>query len=112
MEIPGLKELTEQINNIKDIKPGKPLLAGAYTLQKFSMENAPVRTGFLRNSHESSETEDGAEMRVTANYAFSVEFGNSKWEGKPYVRPAIDEHSKDILEAIKEELEKEIKKTI
>lgn len=90
----------------------KPLLAGAFTLQRFSMENAPVKTGFLKNSLGSRETGKGAEMYVAADYSFFVEFGTSKWAGKPYIRPAIDEHTTEIVEAIAKEMEAELKRKL
>ncbi len=107
-EIKGLDELLKQLREIKKINP-HALLAGALVLQRYSMENAPVKTGFLRNSIESRETTKGAEMIVKANYGFYVEFGSSKWSGKPFIRPAIDEHSNDIVKAVGEQIEKDIK---
>lgn len=107
--VKGLSELTAQLRRIKDVDKGQALLAGAFTLQRYSMQNAPVDTGFLKNSHESRETGDGAEMAVKANYAFYVEFGTSKWAGKPFVRPAIDTHFDDIVRAVGEQVQKEIR---
>lgn len=106
-DIKGLDKLNKQLSEIKNISP-KSILAGAFTLQRYSMENAPVKTGFLRESHESVETPEGAEMRVNANYSVHVEFGTSKMAAQPYVRPAIDEHGKDIVEAVSKEVQKEI----
>jgi hypothetical protein len=105
--IEGLAELQNQLKKIKNVNPHS-LLAGALVLQKYSMENAPVLTGFLRNSHESRETPTGAEMAVTADYAYHQEFGNDKVPGKGYVRRAIDEHSGEIVTAVKEQVEKDI----
>lgn len=105
--IEGLDKLIAQLKRIENVSPHS-LLAGALTLQKYSMENAPVKTGFLRNSHESRETNDGAEMAVTADYAFYVEHGTSKWGGHPFIRPAIDEHSEEIVEAVANQVEKDI----
>lgn len=107
-EIEGLKELQAQLAKIKNVNPHS-LLAGALVLQRYSMENAPVLTGFLRNSHESVETDKGAEMRVKANYAYYQEFGTSRMAAQPYVRPAIDEHSDEIVKAVGEQVEKDIK---
>lgn len=106
--IEGLDELVSQLKKIKNVNP-HDMLAGALVLQKYSMENAPVKTGFLRNSHESRETSTGAEMAVTANYAYYQEFGTSKVPGKAYVRRAIDEHGNEIVTAVKEQVEKDIK---
>jgi HK97 gp10 family phage protein len=107
--IKGLDELLAQLENLKQLEFSKAALAGAFTLQKYSMENAPVKTGFLRASHESVETENGAEMRVNANYSFYIEYGTKKRPAHPFVRPAIDNHSTEIVEAIKNEIEKQIR---
>lgn len=85
------------------------LLAGAYKLQGYAMENAPVDTGNLRNSFESVETDSGAEMRVNTDYAYFVEVGTIKMKAQPYVRPAIDEHEADIVKAIANQIEKDMR---
>jgi HK97 gp10 family phage protein len=111
-DVQGLSELNKQLSNLQGIKTSKALLKGCYVLQKYSMENAPVKTGFLRNSMTSEETKDGAEMRVATDYAIYVEFGTSVWEGHPFVRPAIDEHSDEIVKAVADEIQDEIKGVI
>lgn len=107
----GLDKLVAQLERIKDVNP-HALLAGALTLQKYSMENAPVKTGFLKNSAVSRETNDGAELEFKANYSSYVELGTSKWAGKPYVRPAIDNNSREIVKAVATEVEKDIRRKI
>jgi HK97 gp10 family phage protein len=73
------------------------------------MQNAPVKTGFLKNSHSSREAGDGAEMIVAANYAFYVEYGTSKMSARAFVRRAMDEHMDDIAKAVANQVEAEIK---
>lgn len=97
------------MNAIKHIS-NKPLLAGAFVLQRYSMENAPVKIGFLKNSHYSQPESYGASMNVGADYAVYQEFGTSKMKAHPYVRPALDTHKNEIVQAIKDEAEKEIRK--
>lgn len=111
-EVKGLKELNEKLEKLAGIKSKKSLLAGAYLLQKYSMENAPVKTGFLRESHESTETENGAEMIVNAEYGIYVEYGTEKMAPRGFVRKAIDEHEKDIVEAVANQIQKDIKEKI
>lgn len=110
-EIKGLDELLKKLSKLENPST-KSLLAGALTLQKYSMENAPVKTGFLKASAESNEIEGGAELRFTANYSAYVELGTSKWAGKPFVRPAIDEHSTEIVKAVADKVEEDIQKRI
>jgi len=99
--IQGLEKLQKQLAEIPHIDDNKDAcFMGALVLQRYSMENAPVKTGFLRNSHKSRKTGEGAEMEVSAEYAGYVEFGTSKWKGHPFVRPAITQHSDDIVKAV------------
>lgn len=107
-EIEGLAQLQRQLAKLKKVSPHS-LLAGALVLQKYAMQNAPVKTGFLRNSATARETDKGAELAIQANYAYYVEFGTSKMAAQPYVRPAIDEHSHEVVEAVGKEIENEIK---
>jgi HK97 gp10 family phage protein len=108
-EIKGLDQLLKQFDNLKNLDEQIIMLAGAYKLQQYSMENSPVKTGFLRQSHYSEPIEGGARMVIGANYSFYVEYGTPKWKGIPFLRPALDEHTQDILEVIKNEIEKQIK---
>lgn len=111
--IKGLDKLNSQLRDLKRINPGHALLLGAFVLQRASMENCPVGlTGFLRASHESVETEGGAEMRVNAEYAGYVEFGTSKMAARPFARTAIDTESDKVVATVAEELEKQIKEVI
>jgi HK97 gp10 family phage protein len=73
---------------------------------------APVKTGFLRNSMDSRATPSGAEMIVQATYSPYVELGTRKWAGKPFVRPAIDEHAQDIIRVVIEQIQRSIKEKI
>lgn len=106
--LPGLDKLVAQLNSLKGITPHS-MLAGALTLQKYAQENAPVLTGFLRNSPESHETSEGAELEFHAEYAVHQEFGTSKMPAQPYVRPAIDGHGQDIVKAVGEQVQKDLK---
>jgi len=110
--IKGLAELNKQLENLGEINIPRASLAGALVLQRYSQINAPVDTGFLRNSAESRKSQNGAELEFAANYSYYVEFGTSKMEAQPYVRPAIDGHFKEIVEAVKEEVQKDINKGI
>ncbi|GAP07124.1 phage protein, HK97 gp10 family [Anaerolinea thermolimosa] len=110
MEIEGLAELLKQIEGLGKIPSSDALLKGAMVLQGLSMQNAPVKTGFLRQSHESTKTESGAQMIVHAEYAVYQEWGTSKMPGKGFVRRAIDEGKKAILDEIRNAIQEEIKK--
>jgi len=113
MEVKGLNELLAQFTDLKDIDKARVAMAGGYVLLKGSQEKAPVKTGFLRQSGFITPIDGkGCEMGFGAEYAFYVEYGTSKWQGKPYVRPTIDESGADIVKAMKDEAEKTIKEKI
>lgn len=72
-------------------------------------QNAPVDTGTLRDSIEGTVRTDGGDIILVVGspveYAVYVEFGTSKMEAQPYLRPALEEVEKDyrgkIVDAIK-----------
>jgi HK97 gp10 family phage protein len=111
-DIEGLGDLLKNIDKLKGVKSNKALLAGAFTLQKYSQENAPVLTGYLRSSADSKELDNGAELEFGANYSYYQEFGTENMEGKFYVTRAIDEHKNDILENIGKQMEKELESEV
>lgn len=104
----SLSKLNKQLSKIPNLTK-KSLLAGALTLERFAKENAPVITGALRSSGHSEETAEGAQLVFDVNYAFYVEMGSSRNAPNPFVRPAIDAHGRDIIEAITNQANKEIK---
>ena len=108
--IEGLTELQNKLRKLKGIGDNpKALLAGAFVLQKYSQENAPVgETGFLKNSISSRENTNGAEVFVGADYGYYVEMGTSKMAAKPYIRPAIEQHSNEIVNAVAKVLDGDI----
>ena len=79
------------------------LEAGARIVETHAKLICPVDTGFLRNSIQVDEvTPMEATIAPHTNYAEFVEFGTSRREEQPYMRPAIDEHEGEILAAIRE----------
>lgn len=104
----SLKKLTAQFENLKDIDKTLVALAGGYRLMRGAQERSPVKTGFLRENQEVVPVGEGAEYRANAQYSFTVEFGSSKWAGKPFVRPTIDEDGKDIVQVMADEVQHQI----
>ena len=112
-DIKGLKELLQQFEDLKGIDRERVATAGAYVLLKGSQERAPVKTGYLRQSGRvEGVANQGANMVFDADYGFYAEFGSSKWRGKPFIRPTIDEDGDAIVSAMKNEAEKNIKERI
>lgn len=77
------------------------LEAGARIAETHAKLVAPVDTGFLRNSIQvDSVTPVEAIIAPHTEYAEFVEFGTSRQAAQPYMRPALDEHEREILGAI------------
>jgi HK97 gp10 family phage protein len=77
------------------------LEAGARIVETHAKLVAPVDTGFLRNSIQvDSVTPVEAIIAPHTEYAEFVEFGTSRQAAQPYMRPALDEHEREILGAI------------
>lgn len=107
--IEGLSELQAKLRNLKGIKENPDaLLAGAYVLEAGAKRRAPVDTGFLRASGSSNKTAGGAEVVFTANYAYYQEFGTVRMPAQPYIRPTIDEDGNEIVNAVANQLQKDI----
>lgn len=77
------------------------LEAGARVVETHAKVLCPVDTGALRNSIMVDEvTPDVAVIAPHTEYAEHVEFGTSRMAAQPYMRPALDEHDGEILDAI------------
>jgi HK97 gp10 family phage protein len=105
----GLKELNTKLRNIKGIRP-QVVLPGAVVIVGYARENAPVDTGYMRDNGFSREADYGADVVFAAPYSYLVETGTSRTPAQPYVRPAIDEHEGEIVEAVAEEAWREIER--
>lgn len=107
--IRGVEELNRQLRALGEIKPHRALLAGALKLQRLAQKKSPVDTGFLRASHSSNETEDGAEMVVSAEYAVYVHEGTRYMRGREWISGAIDEGMPQIVVAVQKAMQELIK---
>jgi HK97 gp10 family phage protein len=80
---------------------GDGLEAGARIVETHSKLLCPVDTGFLRNSIQvDSVTPQEAIIAPHTEYAEHVEFGTERQAAQPYMRPALDEHEREIVGAI------------
>lgn len=72
----------------------------AYSIQAEAQSTVPVDTGHLKSTIAADP--DGLEATVTAGakYADYVERGTSRMAARPYLRPAFDALSPDLIEAI------------
>ena len=109
MQIKGLDKLNKQLKELEKLGENKQaLLAGGYILQKLAQENAPVDTGFLRNSAYTEETQSGVEVGFTAEYAVYQEFGTETIPANGFFRKAVEDGSTQVVEKIIEILKGEI----
>src|SRR5690606_14793221 len=77
------------------------LEAGARVVETYAKLAAPVDTGTLRDSIMLDEvTPERAILGPHVDYAEHVEFGTSRMAARPFMRPAVDEHEREIVDAI------------
>jgi HK97 gp10 family phage protein len=67
------------------------ILRAANEAADIARELVPVITGFLRDSIYVEETPDGIAFGAHADYAGFVEFGTSKMQAEPFLRPAVEQ---------------------
>lgn len=74
----------------------------AMDMQAQAKRDAPVDTGFLKNSITSKRVGDAAwEVEASAAYAAYVEFGTHRMAAQPYMTPAFNSASSSLREAIR-----------
>ncbi len=77
------------------------LEAGARIVETYAKILVPVDTGTLKSSIMVDEvTPRQAIIGPHTDYAEHVEFGTSRMEAQPYMRPALDEHENEIVQAV------------
>ena len=60
-----------------------------------------VRTGYLQSTIYYTANGMGLEFGATADYASYNEFGTWRMSPQPFIRPALDQSSQKILDAIR-----------
>lgn len=71
--------------------------------EEYAKRACPVDTGRLRNSINHATDEDSAYIGTNIEYAPYVELGTRKMQAKPYLRPAVTEHTetyKGVVERV------------
>ena len=93
--------------SLADVRGAIPqiLEAGGRVIEAEAKINAPVDTGFLRNSIMVAEmmvdTKGGyIVVAVFAEYGAFVEFGTVKMDAQPYLRPAVYDNEAKIARAM------------
>lgn len=110
----GLDKLIEKFDKLENVnKVIKPVIRrGTQLVQNTAKDEAPVDTGTLKGSisRDTFEVNDSVIGLVGTNvdYAPYQEFGTVNQKGKPFLRPAIRKHRKDIKKAIYKALQREM----
>jgi HK97 gp10 family phage protein len=88
-------------------------MAAARLVAEFARQVVPVRTGRLKASIKARRPKNRrnakpvtAYANAAARYAFIVEHGSAHSAAKPFLRPAVDEHTVEIRAKIEENLAK------
>lgn len=105
--IKGIDKLNHALDDLTDTiqTNNNYLLSAGYTLLAISQQNAPVDTGFMRNSGYVEEVLNSVLMGFNAEYAYYVHEGHHSWEGNPFVTRAIFENMDLIVDNAKRQLE-------
>ena len=74
----------------------------------YAKKECSVDTGNLRNSitHEVVQSEKAVYIGTNVEYAAYVELGTTRTKAKPYLKPAVTEHSAVYKRIIEEEMRK------
>lgn len=103
-KIEGLDSLLSKLSDMENLDVTDDLFKGGYILQAESQKNAPVKTGFMRNSaYTESPQTNQVQMVFGAEYSYYVE------QDKPFVRPAIESTSDEIVKVVGNGIEEKLK---
>ncbi len=114
----SLETLLAKLDKLSNIEVTQAALAGANVIRDGAKEIVPVDTGDLKNSIIAIELppdEHGAMVSagggddMNVDYPCYVEFGTSKMEAQPYMRPSIDNNRDAVVRAVGSEIQKNIK---
>jgi HK97 gp10 family phage protein len=98
----GLSRITSRLEAIGESFTVEDLIPGGEVFLYHAQALCPVDTGYLRESGHLELLSDNVLIVFDAEYASYVEFGTSKMEAQPFLRPALDENQDEALQAIVE----------
>lgn len=106
VEIEGATEAAsrlKEIGNSLSQAIGDALREAAESIVNDAQANAPVDTGFLRDSIEiSGESETSVTVTSGAEYSVFVEYGTSKMSAQPFFEPAIEQAKAELQQALRD----------
>src|SRR3990172_5219539 len=77
-------------------------VAAAEKIAEIARRNAPVKTGYLRDHIIARHYSKTSNVESRAPYSGFVEFGTRYMAAQPFLRTAIDQHDREILNAVAE----------
>lgn len=80
------------------------LIAIGAAAEGHAKDYCPVDTGRLRNSISNTHDKDTAYIGSNVEYAAYVELGTSKRKAKPYLKPAVTQHTAEYKELAEQAL--------
>ncbi len=127
-EIKGLKELSKALKafpqNVQNNILNSAVRAGIVTIQKEAKKNVSVRKGVLKKAIVIKKRRPKNKNRIKfqlgiqqggnndAYYGHIVEFGSSKMEAKPFMRPALESKADEVINEVRKKMQQRIDKEI
>lgn len=127
-EIKGLKELSKALKafpeNIQNNILNSAIRAGIVTIQKEAKKNVPKREGILKKAIVIKKRRPKNKNMIKyqlgirqgskddAYYGHIVEFGSSKMEAKPFMRPALESKADEVINEVRKKMQQRIDKEI
>lgn len=105
-------KLQAQLKRLGKLDTRQAKIEMAEVLLPEAQQLAPVDIGFLRDSGKIDTVSADVSVVFTAPYAIFQEFGTSTQTGQPFLRPAIDNTERKMVQMAAKEMEREIKEKL
>lgn len=106
------ERLLAQLQALASIDPSTVLLPGAHVLRNKAYENYVQQTDpdAFEDEFVYEESGDGAHVISSEEFNIGIiEFGTGTFGGAPFMRPAIESERENIIRAVADEVQKQIK---
>ncbi|AXX89340.1 hypothetical protein CKA55_07495 [Arcobacter suis] len=127
-EIKGLKELSKALKafpqNVQNNILNSAVRAGIVTIQKEAKKNVPKRKRKLEKAIVIKKRRPKNKNQIKyqlgikqggeddAYYGHIVEFGSSKMQAEPYMRPALESKADEVINEVRKKMSQRIDKEI
>lgn len=107
-----MSQIFEMKSNVKEFKNATlnqvhtALQACGLIGEGYAKLKCPVDTGNLRNSitHQTDVANNSEYIGTNVDYGVHVELGTYKMRARPFLKPAVEQHSDEYTKAIKQYL--------